>query len=511
MKKTFLILFLLICQTFFFAQDNKVMKIAKYINKGKWQDARELLDELDNNPKYKNDIDYWFVRTCYYRDAVTTHIKSDKELYKIEIVEAKKSLEKLFELDKTDSSKAYSSFIPQIKKEIYNGQNETIDNSSNKVQSESSKPEEKGKTVTLTEIGQGKTKDDAKYNALRNALEKAFGTFISSNTTIFKDELVKDEIVSVSSGNIQNFEILSETQMPDGSYTSVVKATVSIGKLTSFCESKGIAVEFKGGLFAANIKLKELNKKNEIEVINNLYKIIDKISEDIFDYSIEVAEPQKKFKNYESNFDEWELGIAVKAKMNDNINSVADIITKTITSLSLSGEEVISYRNQNISTYTVKIIQSGTYYLRSEAASKLMNYLFLKIIPSRSKNFRISNGITNNKCSDIMNCIRNNEICTDWYEPKSKIINVSYPIYFKYSNRPDESNADGHETADRISSFLYGYDIFGDKYDSGDIHFSFEDNDKIVFEYNFRQVFSVENLSKISEYKVEPIKLNFLK
>jgi Na+-driven multidrug efflux pump len=65
------------------------------------------------------------------------------------------------------------------------------------------------KEVTLTEIGQGKTKEAAKYSALRSALEKAFGIFISSNTTIFKDELVKDEIVSVSSGNIQNFEILS--------------------------------------------------------------------------------------------------------------------------------------------------------------------------------------------------------------------------------------------------------------------------------------------------------------
>ena len=45
---------------------------------------------------------------------------------------------------------------------------------------------EDDKTVTLTQISQGKTKDAAKYNALRNAIEKAFGTFIFSNTTGIK-------------------------------------------------------------------------------------------------------------------------------------------------------------------------------------------------------------------------------------------------------------------------------------------------------------------------------------
>ena len=198
-------------------------------------------------------------------------------MYKTDIIEikteAKKSFEKLVEYDKTDSSKSYSEVIPQLRKEIYNGENETVNKSSDNSTTTSSKTEGDSKTVTLTEIGQGKTKEAAKYSALRSALEKAFGTFISSNTTIFKDELVKDEIVSVSSGNIQNFEILSETQMPDGSFSSVVKATVSIGKLTTFCESKGITVEFKGGLFATNIKLQELNKKNEEVVIKNLYSI----------------------------------------------------------------------------------------------------------------------------------------------------------------------------------------------------------------------------------------------
>ena len=61
------------------------------------------------------------------------------------------------------------------------------------------------KTVTLTVSAQGETISEAKQNALRDAIEQAFGTFISSNTEILNDELVKDEIVSVSNGNIQDY------------------------------------------------------------------------------------------------------------------------------------------------------------------------------------------------------------------------------------------------------------------------------------------------------------------
>jgi hypothetical protein len=48
---------------------------------------------------------------------------------------------------------------------------------------------------------------------LRSAIEQAFGAFISSKTEILNDNLVKDEIVSVSNGNIQKFEVLSEAQI----------------------------------------------------------------------------------------------------------------------------------------------------------------------------------------------------------------------------------------------------------------------------------------------------------
>ena len=113
------------------------------------------------------------------------------------------------------------------------------------------------KTVTLTVSGTGKTLEEAKTNALRSAIEQAFGAFISSKTEILNDNLVKDEIVSVANGNVQKYDIVSQVELQNIGYAITLSATVSISKLTSFAESKGVEVEFKGGMFAQNIKLQK--------------------------------------------------------------------------------------------------------------------------------------------------------------------------------------------------------------------------------------------------------------
>jgi hypothetical protein len=69
MRKNCILILLIFYQTLVFAQDKKVMKIAKYIEKGKGAEAKELLDELDSKKEYQSDIYYWYVRTIYYRNV----------------------------------------------------------------------------------------------------------------------------------------------------------------------------------------------------------------------------------------------------------------------------------------------------------------------------------------------------------------------------------------------------------------------------------------------------------
>ena len=102
------------------------------------------------------------------------------------------------------------------------------------------------KTVTLVVSGQGKTIEDAKQSALRGATEQAFGAFISTKTEMFNDQVVADQMASVSSGNIKSYDVLNESQLPNGSWGVTLKAIVSVSKLSRFVKAKGVESELKG-------------------------------------------------------------------------------------------------------------------------------------------------------------------------------------------------------------------------------------------------------------------------
>lgn len=249
------------------------------------------------------------------------------------------------------------------------------------------------KTVTLVVSGQGKTQDEAKQNALRSAIEQAFGTFISSKTEILNDNLVKDEIVSVSNGNIQKFEIISEVQIPNGGYATSLKATVSVSKLTSFVESKGVVVEFKGSLFAFNVNQQILNEKNEIKAIEDLCKIIKTLSDISFDYKLNASEPIA----VNASNEEWRIPMYVSITVNNNITSLANYMNQTLKVLSLSTDDANNYIKLGKLVYPISLAtnkkEANHIFLRTEKSiSKLITQLYY--FNHSLLNFKISNGVS---------------------------------------------------------------------------------------------------------------------
>ncbi len=116
--------------------------------------------------------------------------------------------------------------------------------------------------ITLTVSSDGPTKDDAVKNALRTAIEQAYGAFVSANTTILNDELVKDEIVTVSNGSIKEYKIVSEYQKADGTgYGVTANTTVSLPHLITYAKSHGSECEFAGNTFGMEIRLFNLQKR----------------------------------------------------------------------------------------------------------------------------------------------------------------------------------------------------------------------------------------------------------
>ena len=142
-------------------------------------------------------------------------------------------------------------------------------------------------TIRLTVSGEGVTKEEATANALRSAIEQAFGTFVSANTQILNDDIVKDEIATISSGNIQEYKELGCITMPDGSKSVSLSATVSIGNLISYAKSKGSSAEFAGSVWAVNMKMRKLNAENERKAIEHMLEQLEILSKDM--YRIEIA------------------------------------------------------------------------------------------------------------------------------------------------------------------------------------------------------------------------------
>ncbi len=73
----------------------------------------------------------------------------------------------------------------------------------------------KNEDITLIVTSDGVTKDEAIKNALRSAIEQTYGVFVSANTELLDDEIVKDDIASVSSGNIKKYRELALTHSND--------------------------------------------------------------------------------------------------------------------------------------------------------------------------------------------------------------------------------------------------------------------------------------------------------
>ncbi len=230
------------------------------------------------------------------------------------------------------------------------------------------------KDVSIVASGSGGTLEDAKQAALRSATEQAFGAFISSKTEMFNDVVVADQMASVSSGNIKSFDVLNQDQLPDGRWGVTLKAIVSVDKLTSFVQAKGISIEIKGGMFALNIKQQLLNEQGEIKAVAEMIGLLHEPMQIAFDYVIKSGDP----KSLDSESKNWEIPLAVTATCNKNMDFCANYFIKTLTALSLTAAEVETYKSLNKQVFQVNVSYAGNtmvFYLRKQTSISAINSL----------------------------------------------------------------------------------------------------------------------------------------
>jgi hypothetical protein len=233
------------------------------------------------------------------------------------------------------------------------------------------------KTVVVSASGRGKSNEDAKREAFRSAIDQVISVLVSSESNTLINQALSEQLVATKNGVINSYTVLNESQLPDGSWSIALKALISVSKLNSFIESKGVTTVLNGGIFAWNIKQQLLKEQSEIKAVNEMADLLQKYMEVAFEYSIKNGDP----KSVDEESKNWEIPIIVTATTNKNIDFCASYCINTLKALSLSPEEWKTYTSLNKAIFPVVIKYnniSNVFYLRKNSSISGLDKLFSK-------------------------------------------------------------------------------------------------------------------------------------
>ena len=228
--------------------------------------------------------------------------------------------------------------------------------------------------ITLTVSSDGPTKDEAVKNALRLAIEQAYGAFVSANTTILNDELVKDEIVTITHGAIKEFKEVAAAQLSDNRYSITVQATVSLPNLITYAKNHGSECEFAGNTFGMQMKIYELQKQNELKALENLRESMKPMIAAAMHWEIEVGEP--KVDSQEGDFDFWQFNYVFSRDKDKKFTIQKDVYSSKI-DIGFA-EKIAKMRREDFYLVPVTIYASvfdGTYDSEGNPNEPLYNYI----------------------------------------------------------------------------------------------------------------------------------------
>lgn len=180
-----------------------------------------------------------------------------------------------------------------------------------------------GKTVIVIASGDGKTKDEAIKFALRSAIEQTFGTFVSAKTEVLNDELVTDEVVSISTGTVHRYTEMQTMQMSNGNTSVMLEAVISISNLVKYAQNKGMETELSGATLLENRKIAELNLKSKGDALCHLFHRVFSDLPNLADYEISTEEPRMEGGVYI-------VPTKIYAKTNSNLENFQNLINDGI-------------------------------------------------------------------------------------------------------------------------------------------------------------------------------------
>ena len=125
------------------------------------------------------------------------------------------------------------------------------------------------KVVVVTAFGKGETKEEARKNAFRSAIEKAIGVYVDAESMMQNYEMVKDRVNTISNADITKCETLKEGRLESGGYGVQIRATV---------EKKAITPKFKDVFPAAFADVEGVASSIHAEIVTAATRSTDAAS-----------------------------------------------------------------------------------------------------------------------------------------------------------------------------------------------------------------------------------------
>ena len=286
--------------------------------------------------------------------------------------------------------------------------------------------------IALTVSADGVNKEEAIKSALRSAIEQAYGAFVSSNTSILNDELIKDEIVTISTGNIKDYKEISSYVSSSGNSFVTLQVTVCPSKLISYAQSKGAEVEFAGATFAMNLKMKELNKRNEEIAIKNMLHEMDKLYSEGLDYT---GEPKADGK----------LKATIEVIPNEYGVKAWELFYSTLNQLTLTADEQKEYEKADIPMYVLECYDSGSIVTETDIIKEIVEQ-------SKERALAMGKKWNNKEANKIEKYARKHLGIADLVESRNKALNSLVKLKRNFVFR-------SFETLKNINSYLTYYYI----------------------------------------------------
>jgi hypothetical protein len=225
--------------------------------------------------------------------------------------------------------------------------------------------------IEITTIGSGNTIENAKFNALRSALEQVSGAYLSANTLIINDKLISDNITSIAAGSIESYEVIDQIEKEKLFYLTI-KSKVSPKKFAEFVSGKvGTSVSVKGGIYVANIKQLNFNEEAELKAVKQLGDLYSELLYNSIYYDAEVMSPvEEKLLNERKNHDQYyltfqKLPIIVTMHFTVAIDSANKYLKNNLKLICLSEDEIENYKKINRKIYPI-CIDGDDYFFRNK-------------------------------------------------------------------------------------------------------------------------------------------------